>query len=241
MVHLPDRGEKPYPGIVMCHGLGGTKVEAQRLFLRLSRRLENEGVASMRFDLRGCGESDGYLEEMAFSDHLSDLYAALEFFSAREDVDSDRIGLLGYSLGGSVAAIAVPKATSVKALAIWSAPADLLASLALVIPEDSNVTIGEITSFEYRGKLISGDFLREFQHYCPMTEIAKFMGPVLLMHGTQDDIVLPENTEALRKSIQDREGDVDVFLIDGADHHFASVKWQEDLLGRTISWFKEKL
>ena len=45
MIHVPDTGERPYPGVVMCHGLGGTKVEAQRLFLRLSRRLEGAGIA----------------------------------------------------------------------------------------------------------------------------------------------------------------------------------------------------
>ena len=241
MVHVPDGGEGLFPAVLMCHGLGGTKVEAQRLFVRLSRRLEGEGIASMRFDLRGCGESDGYLEEMALTDHLADLSAALRFFSAREEIDADRIGLLGYSLGGSLASLAAPKTPLVKALVIWCGPADLAKALVRVFPEHSDVSIDDIDIFEYRGKLVSGDFLREFAHHSPRGEIGGFEGPVLLVHGTGDEIVLPENTEALRRSLEERGGDFDVFLIEGADHHFSSVKWQEKLLGRTIRFFKEKL
>ncbi|MDP8247699.1 MAG: alpha/beta fold hydrolase [Candidatus Tritonobacter lacicola] len=241
MVHVPDGGGKPLPAVLMCHGLGGTKVEAQRLFLRLSRRLEGEGIASLRFDLRGCGESDGYLEEMDLSDHLADLSAALEFLSAREDIDTDRIGLLGYSLGGSLASIAAPKSPLIKALVIWCAPADLAAALIRVIPEDSSVNIDDVDIFEYRGKLVSGDFLREFERYSPVGEIAGFEGSILLIHGTGDEVVLPENTEALSKSLGEGGRDFDMFLIDGADHHFSSVKWQEELLAKTISFFKDKL
>ena len=241
MVHVPDGGEGPFPAVLMCHGLGGTKVEAQRLFLRLSRRLAGEGIASMRFDLRGCGESDGYLEEMALSDHLADLSAALQFFSARDEVDAKRIGLLGYSLGGSLASLVAPKTPLVKALVIWCALADLAEALIRVFPEHSDVSIDDIDIFEYRGKLVSGDFLREFAHYSPQGEIGGFKGPVLLVHGTRDEVVLPENTEALRRRLEERGGDFDIFLMDGADHHFSSVKWQEELLARTIGFFKEKL
>ena len=83
--------------------------------------------------------------------------------------------------------------------------------------------------------------MREFAHHSPRGEIGGFGGPVLLVHGTGDEIVLPENAEVLRRSLEERGGDFDVFLIEGADHHFSSVKWQEELLARTIGFFTKKL
>ena len=57
-VHIPD-GPGPFPGVLLCHGFTGQRIEAHFIFVKMSRALEQAGIASLRFDFRGSGESEG--------------------------------------------------------------------------------------------------------------------------------------------------------------------------------------
>ena len=85
--------------IVLVHG-GGVNREEGGFFTRLAAGLGEAGVASLRFDLRGHGESEGRQEELTLAAILNDIRVALAY--AREVTGLARVSLLGASFGGGV-------------------------------------------------------------------------------------------------------------------------------------------
>jgi uncharacterized protein len=64
--------------------------------------LARHGYGVLVYDLRGHGESQGEVRAFGWED-VRDVQAALEFLSQQEDVDAERIGILGFSVGGQIA------------------------------------------------------------------------------------------------------------------------------------------
>jgi hypothetical protein len=121
----PRRGG-PFPGVLFCHGFTGNRVEPQRLFLEFARRLTRQGLAVLRFDFGGHGESEGAFQDLTLTGELQDVKAAWDHLGACPKVDASRRALLGFSLGGYMAARSAPRleASGAKALVLWSAVDD---------------------------------------------------------------------------------------------------------------------
>ena len=63
MLHLPDK--KKAPCVIMCHGYQGNKFgNHKRVFVKTARYFAKNGIASLRFDFLGCGDSEGRPEEV---------------------------------------------------------------------------------------------------------------------------------------------------------------------------------
>ncbi len=90
-------GSGRLPGLVFCPGLTANK----EVYLGFCRRVANLGVAVLAIDLRGHGHSGGASSFGKSEQH--DVWAAIDFLRDREDIDPDRLGVLGHSLGGIAA------------------------------------------------------------------------------------------------------------------------------------------
>jgi uncharacterized protein len=99
-LHVPDGAEKR-PGLVLCHGFGGSCRGAGHP--ELAKALAAAGYVVLRFDFRGCGQSEGTRGDVIVDEEIADLRHALDFLLAQPQVDTARIGVIGASLGGSVA------------------------------------------------------------------------------------------------------------------------------------------
>src|SRR5260221_3407228 len=63
MLHLPQRtDQEKFPALLFCSGFGGNKSGKYRLFVRMAEQLAKAGVAVLRFDYRGSGDSEGAFE-----------------------------------------------------------------------------------------------------------------------------------------------------------------------------------
>jgi dienelactone hydrolase len=130
MFHRPDGPIGKVPAVAIFHGFTGNKMEPHFIFVKLSRALAEAGIASVRFDFLHSGESDGDFEHMKLSGEVQDGLAVLDYLRAREDVDADRIGILGLSMGGVVASrVAAARPGQVKSLCLW-APAGSISRFA---------------------------------------------------------------------------------------------------------------
>src|SRR5947209_7356352 len=85
--------------VVLVHG-GGVTREEGGFFTRLAVGLAEAGVVSLRFDLRGHGESDDRQEDRTLTAHLNDIRVALAH--VREAAGASTISLLGASFGGGL-------------------------------------------------------------------------------------------------------------------------------------------
>jgi len=104
MLFVPE-GEGPFPVVVIIHGSGSSRRNS-KWYLSVTRHLQDNGIAVLLPDKRGCEKSGGNWVGADFDDLAGDMAAAVEFVRSREGFDHSRIGLVGMSQGGWIAPIA---------------------------------------------------------------------------------------------------------------------------------------
>ena len=106
VVRLPDAlapGERR-PAFLVLHGFGGN-CKSQNV-MQPTRVLGEFGYVTLRFDMRGCGESEGEFGRVICLEEVEDLRNALTWLAAHPAVDPERIAVIGSSFGGAVAVYA---------------------------------------------------------------------------------------------------------------------------------------
>ncbi|MFC4453201.1 alpha/beta hydrolase family protein [Deinococcus sonorensis] len=226
MLHVPDT-ERPahgFPSVLMLHGFTGQRVEPHRLFVLFSRYLAQLGVASLRIDFRGSGESEGDFSEMTVSREVEDAVAAFEYLRDQPDIDPERAMLHGFSMGGMVAALASPQVRPHR-LALW-APA--LPELWLRYLKGGFVP-PVIT--DQGGWPLGRDFLLEMPRLQPLEAAQRWGGVARVFHGDQDEAVPPEVGVRYARALG-----CDAVGIPGASHTFDSLD-AVDMLYRETARF----
>jgi uncharacterized protein len=102
VVHVPnDRcaGERR-PAIIMMHGFGANKNGGPEW---ICRQFAAWGYMALRFDYRGCGDSEGPRGRVIPTEEVADAQSAITYMASRDDVDPSAMALCGSSLGGGVA------------------------------------------------------------------------------------------------------------------------------------------
>src|SRR5579863_2729220 len=81
MIHRPSSlaRRRAAPGVIFFHGFTGDRMESHWLFVKCSRALAQAGIASLRFDFYGSGESEGEFREVTLRGEISDARAAIEY------------------------------------------------------------------------------------------------------------------------------------------------------------------
>ena len=104
VVRIPDNAKGKVPAFLLLHGFGSIK-EAHWMYLT-AELLAKWGYASIRFDMRGCGESEGERGRVICLEQVEDTSSALTYMASRAEIDPARIGVLGHSFGAAVAVYA---------------------------------------------------------------------------------------------------------------------------------------
>ena len=142
IIALPD-GEGPFPGVVMCHPhpLNGGNMD-NNVVVAVTFGLADAGIASLRFNFRGVGNSQG--EHTKGEKEYEETLVAMDFLGALPDVNDERIGLGGYSFSTRV--ICAHKQLYKKPRAI-----------ALVAPSLEAITDSPLQSDKTPRMIITGD------------------------------------------------------------------------------------
>lgn len=119
--HIPDRAAR---GIaVLCHPLGEEKLWAHRVFVSLARELARGGIAVLRVDCRGEGDSDREFQASDLDSRAEDIALAIDTMRAWHPSAHD-ITLIGLRFGAAVAAAAAAARNDVSRLVLWDPVCD---------------------------------------------------------------------------------------------------------------------
>lgn len=243
IVHIPKKSG-PHPVVLMCHGLGGHKTGKYRVYVLLAEKLAEEGIACLRIDFRGSGDSEGHFSDMTIEGEVSDAILALKYLEGQSWVDKNRIGLFGRSVGGTVAIIAAGRSPEVKSLAVWAPLYDghqwrdkwqLLHS-----PELSEEHKMEM--MRVNGQLPGQQFFRELFSINMEKLLDKIDHlPMLHIHGQKDEIINVGHAEKYKNYRSHAHTENKFLLFPNSDHDFSNPKEQQRAIQETCEWFHKTL
>ncbi|TYT22749.1 alpha/beta fold hydrolase [Dictyoglomus thermophilum] len=238
VIHIPEK--TPAPFVLFCHGFTGTKIEPHRIFVKTAEALAKEGIGALRIDFRGSGDSEGSFKDMTVEGEVSDAMVAIEYLSQNNNlVDKEKIGILGLSMGGAVASITSGRNPLIKSCVLWSAVChfDIFFNRS---PEEVSRIKDYGDFIDLGGNPVGKKFLSEIVNIKPLEEIKKRSIPVLIIHGSGDMVVPIQHAYDYFNGLKDTHK-VKLEIIEGADHTFNSIEWEEKVIEKTVNWFKETL
>jgi hypothetical protein len=241
MLHLPA-GERPAAAVLLCHGFTASRMESHFLFVKISRMLEQLDIASLRFDFAGSGESDGEFENITLSSEMADASVALDFLRRHPAVDPGRIGLLGLSMGGAVAAmVTARRPDEVRGLALLSAVADPARIVSFIRTGKYETQLAQWGHLDMNGHKVGRGFLQDVEGKFPAGDLAAYPGPVLVVHGSGDSTVPASEALTYQDARRSGKGPTQLEIIDKADHTYASLTHTQQVLELVKKFFGENL
>ncbi|MBV9448664.1 MAG: alpha/beta fold hydrolase [Streptosporangiaceae bacterium] len=246
---IPDG--QPHGGVVMVHG-GGVTREEGGFFTRLAGGLGEVGVASLRFDLRGHGESEGRQEDLTLATILNDIRVALEYVG--EATSARRLSLLGASFAGGVCAYyAARRPGELDRLVLLNPQLDYKQRTIDSRPYWTDDQLDEETArqlerdgfIQFTPTLRHGrPILNEAFWFDVLAVLPEVTAPTLVVHGTKDTFV---PVEASRSAMERFTAKHKLVEIEGAQHGFAmhddpqylnpqSQEWQAFVIRSVADW-----
>jgi len=222
ILHLP-RNPAP-PCVIASHGLFSSK-ESEKL-VEIGEFFSAQGIAVIRYDHQGCGESEGDLSATTASSRIKDLEAVFEL-AANHPLIGDRLGLLGSSMGGFISTFKASADFRVKALALWATPSHLGDKRDK--EDEENPPLGEDPLGEA--------FYRDLEQYDARQTI-KNVGNSLILHGEADELVPLSQAKELYQLARPPKH-LEVFP--GGDHRFTDPQHRRQAIRMSLEWFQRYL
>ena len=218
VLHLPAKANPSC--IVASHGLISSKDSDK--YIALGERLSQEGMALLRFDFRGCGESEGILEQSTVTARISDLNSAMQFVGSHPDLGNS-IGLLGSSLGGYVSLIKAATAKGVIATVLWSTPFHL----------DGIESKKDAEGMPPLGKT----FMRDLKKHRLLPLLPR-VSNCLVIHGEADELVPVDQAWEIFHPLGPNK---EIHIIEGGDHRLTDPGHRQRAMDLSVAWFKKFL
>lgn len=195
---LPEAAE-PAPVVLMLFGFLGHRGEwpiagtEEGPYARAARLWAERGIASLRIDYRGSGESQGSFADATISSEAADGLGAFRFIEADPRLDGERLAVLGWSLGGPVASL-VAKASQPEALVLWNGVNDPVTTFtglfgAAVMAAEPEGAPLDVTMPWGEPIQLGRPMVAELRALDPATELSGYAGPLLVAQGSNDVLV----------------------------------------------------
>jgi len=238
--HVPT----PFPAVLMCHGLGGHKAGKYRLYVTLAEKLSAVGIASLRIDFRGSGDSEGNFGDMTLDGEAKDAEIALKYLRERSDINSQRVGIFGRSVGGTVALMAADRVGGLKSIAIWAPlfDGDQWMDQWRQLHRDDVSEEHRLENMRINGQVPGKDFFMQLfslnmpQHLHHIENI-----PMLHIHGEKDNIVTISHADKYIIGRKKAKAENKFIRLPTSDHDFSHSKEQVLALDETVNWFSKTL
>jgi fermentation-respiration switch protein FrsA (DUF1100 family) len=231
---LPQNSS-PAPVVCICHGIPATKNYdlVERGYPLLAEAVTAHGYASFLFNFRGTGKSEGNFDIAGWT---RDLGAAIDYLMARPEVDRNQLIGLGFSAGAAVSIYVAAHDLRVKAVVSCACPADFNS---IALAEKRHFVIGyfrELGIIRDAGfPAQEGEWFSRFSLVSPESSVAAIAPrPLLLVHGTADDVVSQDSVTRLYSKAQEPK---QLFLVEGAGHR---LRQDPQAMAHVLAWLKQQ-
>ena len=214
-------GEK-IPMVIMMHGFGGNKggIDGRKtLFDVIADKLEAQGIATIRFDFNGHGESEGEFWQHTVPNEIEDALKVYEYVRDLRYVST--VSVLGHSQGGVVASMVAGKLGAEIKSAVLMAPAAVLRDDAIRgstfgTSYDPLNLQGEWVELMGGRQKLGNEYIRTAFNLPIYETAANFKGALCVIHGTGDRVV--PYTYGVRYTEQ--SNNAELYILPGEDHGF---------------------
>jgi dienelactone hydrolase len=269
---IPKQHSARVPAVVMITGSGLEDrdetlpgVSGYRPFRQIADTLSRSGIAVLRMDDRGYGESGGDGSSPTTADLANDTRAALTYLRSRPEVDPRHLFLIGHSEGGEIAPMVAETDPTLAGIVTLAGPAltgrrlsD--AQLAYALSQDTSLTAAKRDSIAgaqdriLDSASVAQPWVRYYVSYDPIVTARKVRVPVLLLHGANDRQVSADQSTMLADAMRaGGDRDVTLHVFPGLDHLFLADstgnprRYQElpskvigsEVLGTITGWIVE--
>ncbi len=204
--------QHPHSFALFAHVFTGNKnLTATR---HISRALTLDGVAVLRFDFTGLGDSEGNFADTTFSSNVEDLIAAAKYLE--DNYQAPKI-IIGHSLGGAAAIFAAARLESVLTIATIGTPSEPEHVSHLLADSLETIEANGAARVNVGGRIftIKKEFLDDIRSKNMFETLRTLRKPILILHSPQDRIVEIENAAKIYHASYHPKSFV---TLDGADH-----------------------
>jgi dipeptidyl aminopeptidase/acylaminoacyl peptidase len=213
---------KPVPAIVTITGSGAEErdesigiVRDYRPFRQIADSLGRRGIAVLRMDDRGYGESGGKFMGATSQDFADDIQAGLRYLRTRTEIAGTRLGLVGHSEGGLIAPLVAVAEPSLKGVVLLAGPAfkgrqiiEYQQRYAIERDTTLNTPAKRDSAIARAGRgldslMAAEPWMHFFLEHDPLETARKVRVPVLILQGATDRQVTVDQAPALERAFKE--------------------------------------
>ncbi len=241
--NVPADHNDEIPAVLMLHGFASDKDEVGGFYKLQAERLADMGVASLRIDFPGSGDSEVDFAENTVDLQNTQALKAYDWLVEQKEVDQDKVGALGFSLGGVIATnLAVNR--PVKALGLWATSASTTKAFSWHIMEFKEEAFQEGSvdaDLGWTEVTLSKEFFQSLYYNNPGYDIRDYQNPLLVVAGELDNHIPSDAREFANLA---GSFDITVQIIADAGHTFDILEDEpktDQVLDITTDWFADRL
>jgi hypothetical protein len=243
---LPKVGgaARSYPAVVMLHGFASHKDEVGDMYLREARALAERGIASLRIDFAGTGDSEQPYTANTWTGMVADAVIAHDWLVAHRRVIDDRVGVLGFSMGSKVGLGLLAERPDIPAFASWSgALEDGIPPGFIDLYDEAQANGSVVLDLGFAVVELSLAWFDTMIASTPLTDATSYVGAILAVAGSEDTTVDPSVSQNFIATLD--TPDETLLIIDGADHIYNVLTPDQThanaAIKITADWFDARL
>lgn len=239
--------------ILFVHGFKADRSEGGR-FLTVAEALAQDNINSIMVSFAGCGDSKEPFENYCMTNCLDDIDTMYQYMLNNYSIDTNRLAMVGYSMGGRLTSIYSYTHPEFKTIALWaSATYNGFDNNDTFLDNNVNEMISQAekqgyaiayNSFDNNYLHISKRFFDDMFQYKPFDSLSNYQGNVLLVHGDSDLTVAYDVSVRAYNGLTTQKNKKFV-TIHQANHGFGlwdnHMEQSEQLTNETIQFLKENI